>query len=327
MRKGIRKRDMHRLRLGLAGFFGCLRLLLKNRRTHYVLSTYGIGDALMACAYLKAYKTAYNIPHVTLVGKKSKEDIFRMYTDAYDSLMIIGDKRMVRLTNAFLFDFAYHLFYKWKFRITPAVINCHIRNFDMLNKNDNFYYETSTMENLYKSLLYMLPKDVSAMRPDLSRLPDVRDIARSIGIEPGKSVLLFPYANSIQMIDIGFWNALTEQLVKEGFICYTNAAGPKEKPLFGTEIVSLGIAETAAFVQHCGNMVSLRNGMCDITQYVQCKMAVIYSDKDRASTRHFYGLDGMDKPSELIEFNYSASDESKVIEKIVAFIKGGNYEG
>ena len=322
MRKSPRKQDMHRFRLGIPGFFGCLGLLIKNRRTHYVLSTYGVGDALMACAYLKAYKNAYNIPHVTLVGKKSKEDIFRMYQGEYDDLMILSDKKMIRLTNAFLFDFAYHFFYKWRFRITPAVINCHIKNFDMLNKNDNYFYETATMEGLYKSLLFMLPENVSATAPDTSGLPDIQEIAAALGAKPGKSVLLLPYANSVQMIDMDFLEGLAERLASEGYACFTNSSTPKESALPGTAKVSFGIAETTAFIRYCGNMVSLRNGMCDIAQYIDCKMAVVYPGRVRAGTRLFYALGVSDSQAEVAEFSYSAAVEGKPITEIVDFLKG-----
>jgi ADP-heptose:LPS heptosyltransferase len=320
MNAGNRRRDLHRLRLGMMGFFRCIKLLLRNRRTHYVISTFGVGDALMACAYLRAYKETYHIPHVTLVGKKSMRDIFRMYEGEYDELLLMEDAQIVQLSDAFLFDFAYNLFYKWMFLITPAVIICHIKNFEMMIKRaDNWFYRTTTMQDLYKAMLFMLPADAKMVRPDTTVIPDVSELAASCGAIAGKSIVLSPYAFSVEKIDSTFWEELARRLSEEGYVCFTNTFKPGEKPVGDTKAISFGLMETASFTQYCGNMIALRSGLCDLTQYMACKMAVIYPDRDVGGTRSFFGLNDHEGASEIREFTYHQTLQDKMIAEICSF--------
>jgi hypothetical protein len=318
--KKVKKSDLHRFRLAVAGFFRCVGLLVRNRKTHYVLSTFGIGDAIMACAYLRAYKEAYKIPHVTLVGKKSMSDIFMLYKNEYDELLLLEDKKIVQLTDAFLFDFAYYWFYRWKFQITPAVIICHIKNFNILNYNGNAFFNSSRMYDLYKSVLYMLPQGASMVLPDVRFLPDIRDEIYGQDVVKGRSVILLPFANSVQTIDMAFWNALAARLTDNGYVCFTNANRPGDKPITGTKAISFGIAQTAAFIQYCGRAVSLRNGMCDLIQYTNCKLAVVYSETENGGTKHFYGLGGQGEIAEIKEFTPLSDNYAISIDDICEFL-------
>jgi hypothetical protein len=289
-----------------------------------VLSTFGIGDAIIACAYLRAYKKTYNIPHITLVGKKSMSDIFMLYEKEYDELLLLEDKKIVQMTDAFLFDFAYYWFYRWKFQITPAVIVCHIKNFNILNYKNNAFFDSSRMYDLYKSVLYMLPQDASMVLPDVRLLPDIRDKTDGQDVIEDRSVILLPFANSVQKIDIEFWNALAARLTDDGYVCFTNTNRPGDKPIIGTKAISFGIAQTAAFIQYCGRAVSLRNGMCDLIQYIDCKLAVVYSETENGCTKHFYGLGGHGEIAEIKEFTPLSENYAISIDDICEFLRTGN---
>lgn len=318
-----RKQDLHRLRLGFRGFFRCLGLVFRNRKTHYVITTFGIGDAVMACAYLRAYREAYGIEHITVVGKKSKGDVIKLYHKEYDDLLLLDDAAVVQLSDAFLFDAAYYLFYKWLFRMTPAVIMCYIKNFDMIFWQHSFFRRMS-MYDLYKGMIYMLPESASTVYPDISRLPDVSHVIVKTGAARGRSVLILPAANSVCGIEEGFWNDMVIQLKAKGLACFSNVVNEKDKPLPNTTGVSLSVTETAAFAGHCGYVLSLRSGMCDIIQYIDCKMAVLFSHDDGEGRRFFYSMAKEPGAADISEFVVPWRDYKETISDILLFFEKGD---
>lgn len=155
--------------------------------------------------------------------------------------------------------------------------------------------------------------------PDTTVLPDISELAVSYGAIPGKSVVLSPYAFSVEKIDITFWEDLAQRLSEKGFVCFTNTYKPGEKPVGSTKSISFSLMETAAFTQYCGNMIALRSGLCDLTQYTACKMAVIYPDRDVGGTRTFFGLKDHEGASEIREFSYDQAQYEEIIAEIFSF--------
>ena len=295
----IKKVDKHRNKLGRRGLIRWLYLLARNKKTHYVITTFGIGDAIAACKYLKAYRKTYNISHITLIGKKNKGDIIKLFSQEYDDLILLDDKEIVELSDAFLLDYPYTRFFKWSFRVTPAVLICHIRDFDFSVRKGSILRET-TMEGLYRSLVFNLKDDVREEKPVFPKCD--LEIFKKTGAIQGSSVLFAPDANSVSKLDDRFWISLVDYYTKKGVLCFTNVVKKTDKPLPGTIGVSFSAVETAQFAEYCGHVVSLRSGLCDLMKYVKCKMAVIYGGDDAEMTKHFYSLQDGEKKAIINEY-------------------------
>lgn len=95
------------------------------------------------------------------------------------------------------------------------------------------------------------------------------------GLIPEKTVVLFPYANTIEPININIWEKLAQNLREDGFMVCTNVE-PGGVSIPGTESIFVPYADLVPFVEQCGCIVGLRSGIFDIIADAKCCKVVLY---------------------------------------------------
>lgn len=97
-------------------------------------------------------------------------------------------------------------------------------------------------------------------------------------LEPGKTVVLSPYANNVPPILEEYWIKLAERLKAMGISICTNAFG-EQVPILGTPKVELPFCKLGRFLDMAGYLVSRRSGFDDITHSSSCRRVEVYPEK------------------------------------------------
>ncbi len=97
-------------------------------------------------------------------------------------------------------------------------------------------------------------------------------------LEPGKTVVLSPYANNVPPILEEYWIKLAERLKAMGMSVCTNAFG-EQVPILCTPKVELPFCKLGRFLDMAGYLVSRRSGFDDITHSSLCRRVEVYPEK------------------------------------------------
>lgn len=94
-------------------------------------------------------------------------------------------------------------------------------------------------------------------------------------LEREKTVVLFPYANTVDNLPMELWEEFARHLREIGFSVCTNVE-PGGPVVPGTYGVFVPYKDIKPFVERAGYMVSLRSGMCDILADTDCRKYILY---------------------------------------------------
>lgn len=164
------------------------------------------------------------------------------------------------------------------------------------------YLGITWMEH-YKEL-FELPKEVCPDYKDLyGNESEVEKIFLMYNLKKGRTILLSPYANTIQQISLRCWDELAEKLIKKGFCVCTNVGGKNEVPIKNTVPLCVDIYNFSLFVEKAGCFIGMRNGLCDLLLKCKAKIIILYSNEifDLINVYDFYSLEKMGKNDPKLE--------------------------
>lgn len=147
-------------------------------------------------------------------------------------------------------------------------------------------------------------------------------------LQPHKTVLLAPYANSLfDTPGIVLWQQLAEKLRARGFTVCTNVASRKEKPIPGTVGVFIPYCYLKIFCEYGGYFLAFRNGLCDLAAFTKCKKIVLYpatqwpdSQKSIASSMEVFSLNEMELCQDTVEIVVNRENFKEVTSQILQIL-------
>lgn len=107
-------------------------------------------------------------------------------------------------------------------------------------------------------------------------------LAAEAGVAPGRSLILFPYAQSFRGDWQGILQVLAERAKAEGLVVLTSCVPGREEPIAGTEAVDIPFPLLRPFCEHAGFAVSARSGISDMLARIRARHVVIYDRTDLA---------------------------------------------
>lgn len=103
-----------------------------------------------------------------------------------------------------------------------------------------------------------------------------------LGLKVGKTVVIFPNANTHMIKNKGFWRKISAALKNHGFSVISNSKRG-EKNISGIDYVDLELNEILPFVELAGYIISIRSGICDLLASSNATKFILYPDvKSRA---------------------------------------------
>lgn len=153
-------------------------------------------------------------------------------------------------------------------------------------------------------------RDVPTITAEMRRSADER--FQSFGLPRGKTVVLFPYARTVQFQQdpagiMKHFITLVRHLRQAGFEVCTSVAG-NELPIEGTLGTFIPFSELIPFCEAAGHAVTVRSGISDILSSATCRKIHIYSNPQQAKyvAPIAYGLGGVE---ENLSFNFKLEDD------------------
>ncbi len=197
-------------------------------------------------------------------------------------------------------------------------------------------WKKMSWEEIYPRYLFQLEKDYPIHFPCIRAGDDMEIRLKAYGIVKGKTVILSPYTNTVGEIPLVFWEILTKRLHQKKYSVITNIAG-NQKPICGTEGLSIPLKVCASFLEYAGYFIALRNGLCDIAGQADCKQIIIFRDREQLHyTEMGFNDLHVDNISPKAEYVlYDAENYQLTIDRILnkldismceETLKGGRYE-
>lgn len=151
---------------------------------------------------------------------------------------------------------------------------------------------------------------------------------RRLQLQPHKTVLVSPYANSLDSAPgIVFWQQLAENLQTRGFTVCTNATSKKEKSIPGTVGVFIPHRYLKVFCEYGGYFVAFRSGLCDLVSFAKCKKIILYpagqwpdTHKSIASSIEALSLNGMRLCEDAVEMEVTELDQESMLAYVMTQI-------
>jgi hypothetical protein len=124
-----------------------------------------------------------------------------------------------------------------------------------------------------------LPFDTPAALPTISaeQCRAAEEIAARAGVLPGRTLVLFPYAETLPIDIRPHFGALAAEATARGLRVLTSVAGI-ETPVPGTEPVPLPFDVLLPFCEIAGYASGIRSGVADIIATASCRKLVLFAE-------------------------------------------------
>ena len=130
-------------------------------------------------------------------------------------------------------------------------------------------------------------------------------LCEKYNIVPNKSVVLAPYANSVDLLSDSFWEELAESLRQKGYMVFTNVTD-NQKEIGKTLRLNCPLRDINSVIELAGYFVGLRSGLCDVLANCDAKKIIIYPDVkyDFITVFNYYSFEKMKVGKRMIELLY-----------------------
>ena len=281
----------------------------RNIYAHYASS----GDVYVSCGMLRSYlkKNGRSEDYVLAVRGAASASVARLL--GIDNTAQLNTRQSYNLVNFFCFspkglprmEFLYYL--TTHTTIAMRTIGLH----------GVFLYE----QNLHCVFPGLTAGDFELPRFAEEHHSFADRIFRELELKPGKTALLSPYAYSLSIDGQGFWETLAARLRERGYSVCTNVGNDREKPVPGTEAVSIPHEQLKNFLERAGMFIGLRSGLCDVISTIKCKKIILYPDKvwpfgKGDAMRDVFSIKQLPHCEEASEIVYAGEQEtlSKIVE-------------
>lgn len=263
---------------------------LPGRRSWFLVSAHGRGDTYLIAALLNAFRAAHGAvtDDIVLVVKASHKSIAEMFARDASRIVAVEDATLTRVSDiaagaGLRTDLA-----------TDRAMFVHPTTMGDGRIDTVTAFEGFSQKSMYQYLL-RLPFDSRLARPEIR--PDWRRdaalFAARHGIAPGRSVLLFPDANSYPLVPDPFWNGLSRALAAQGWSVFTNAygtnVGGKRAPFDGSRPIEPPLEILVPLAEMAGWAISTLTGAMNIliSAEANCAKTVVARAPDPAEAGSF----------------------------------------
>ena len=236
--------------------------------THIVLSRGATGDVYLNGLFLREYMKQKGINNYVLAGDakglKPILKLFELEHRAYP-LQFKEAEQLQKLMMVCNPDNLVDIF-PWQYSL--YVNRCRIRmteRFDFMNTYESFIYEGKVTRENWTS-----PKFAN-----LDEKTEKKYI--EMGIERGKTVIIAPFAYSVNSLPVWFWNKIANELVERGYKVFANISPTNEVNSFeNMKSLFCTFQESVPLLDYAGYFIGLRSGFCDIISSSTCKKIILY---------------------------------------------------
>lgn len=287
----------------------------------WIFTTKGLkyGDLYMAMTLMEQFRRriAVDAPIKMLAISEGHMAVLRLFSKAFNSAHLVPELAPV----------TQHDFQLW----------CQARGVDHFGPGNMLYLHPSyythgpfnlmvaptnpplTFIDLCKIGL-RLPSEVALGRPCFAE-PARRAaalLAGASGLMTGRSIVLFPYAQSMPQEADAHFAALAARAMQEGFVVVTSVAGG-EAPIAGTVPVRIPFDLLPTFCELAGHAVVVRSGIADILAAVDCRKVIIYATQPGLNNYSIIDM-GTTQSAEEIVFRCADAPPEAFVELVLPLL-------
>ena len=237
-----------------------------------------LGDVYWACAFLPPYCKEHNLDiqeiKLAVIGMSCAE-VAKIF--GFENIKILNDFEMETLVQAIVYTE----------REDCLIAHQDLPYTDNIIKWINKHF--LSFIDYYRYAVYGLDSDVIPEIP--SKLEEYEYLSL---IPKGRAVIVSPYAKSVVNPPLAFWENIVEDYREKGLEVYTSVVG-NEEAIKGTRPIEIPIRQLQSTVEHAGEFIGLRSGICDVIDNAKCKKTVVFPDCYYSTTPHkvedFFALD------------------------------------
>lgn len=289
---------------------------------HVLVGRGPIGDFYLLALYLEDYLKKEGIRNYVLAGdSKGFTKIADLFGIRAENIVLLGEDETDCLIQAYVFGgakrYRMHLLTIWQ---KLSFNSC------LVKYRDGFSFMDTVC-----SFTYGLPGDAEPFAPLFDELDgEIVAMCEKMGMVRGRTVVLSPYAYSLQSLPLHFWQRLADRLAGEGYVVCVNVDAKKEKCVLENVIpVSFTFKQSRAVLEYAGYLVGIRSGFMDITSGAKCRKFVLYPQyiKEQVVNQwhrtdlEFCGLVNMGLCEDAVELEYPLKDEKGNL-----YMKDGEYD-
>lgn len=282
-----------------------------------IICPYGIGDTYFVCilSRMLAYKHSRTI---VLVVKAQHLALVGMFRDTITRVVVceFTEKELRRVGD------------------TSMVLNGNLMVGHPSSIRKQFLFEMVGIEKInlldcYKVYLG-LPLDCQLVLPDPGKEANrmATNMAESLRLPKGNTVLLCPSCYSTDMIPADFWNELADSLWKKGFTVCTNVGGSEKNEIKGTVELNAELNLLIPLVEILGHVVSVRSGLCDLISSAHCHKVFVYPNQkwEHGTVLSGTSLVSMGLANDAREYVYTEAAKVHLIREIVFFFQSSSSQ-
>lgn len=202
---------------------------------------------------------------------------------------------------------------------------------DMVILNDSFYqicggrlrgYKNLDFNTIFRRLLFDIETDKWKQTDAMPSLvgESAEEYFDENNLEPGKTILISPYANTTTKIGNDTWHRIVKILRQRGYHIVTNIGSDEEKPIEDTIGLFIPYKKLISFVNVAGGFIGLRSGLCDILSTTKSKMCVLYPEGscfENSTMYEYFSLERMGLRQEnLLELEFNSLNIEGFVDNI-----------
>lgn len=117
---------------------------------------------------------------------------------------------------------------------------------------------------------------------------EIDKIFNQYDLIPGKTVLLAPYAGTVEVLPFYFWKEIIDELIDSGYKVILNSEGDAVEKWDNIPCGLIPYSLIVPFLNRCGYFIGFRSGLCDIVSSSTCKKIIVYPEKKKwGATTYF----------------------------------------
>ena len=292
--------------------------ILDEKTLALVAPLNSIGDIYILCSYLTTYLSRCKEKKAFLFVKnetiKRITNMFQPFQNCQVDVVVATDSELESLSLL-------ARYFQYNVRIMqPYCRDRLIHNYDGYKGITFFDQYRIGLLGLYNNT--KIKGNNIDLKPAIPNFPKenrrVDSFFEEYNINPKKTIILSPYAYSLPLLDITFWEELSKELIDAGFDVVTNCGNSKEIPISGTNGVFFEFEDAVKILNRCKAFIACRNGLCELVSQSQCQKIHLYSDKHvgNLSAEEFYEDELFFKNT--ISFTLTTVNKDTVISEILA---------
>lgn len=276
---------------------------LKQEEPLFVFPFPSIGDAFLVGVYIKEFESARSQDMKFVTGSKG----------AYKIMQMFGVKKVARVSQQELE--ALYKYVSYNGITDDNVIVCNwMFIFEVMAR-----YKKIVFSKFCAKYIFRLEDNCQMNFPSIwdKNLKNSELINK--GLIRGRSIILSPYATSMEELPSQFWEVLARKLSKMNYCVFTNIAG-RQRPVKQTIGLEIPLEQAGNYLEFAGYFIGLRSGLCDIVGQSQCKKIVIFRDREidsHSSLIMYYSLNSEHISEDVIQILYDDNCFFENIDRVV----------